>query len=347
MKHRVTSGGFWLRELLRPLAGLYGAAVRVRNAYYDHRHSATHAAGVPVVSVGNMTVGGTGKTPFVIELVRRLRAAGHRPAILTRGYAAASRQTADEVLEFRLAVPEVPVVVNPDRVAGAAAARREHDADVLVLDDGFQHRRLRRDLDVVLIDALDAWGGGRLLPVGRLREPVSSLRRADWIVVTRANQADPAVVRTLFTTLAQYAPGVPTAKAMLEPAGFFDSNGSRFPVDALLEERVLPVCGLGNPETFLHAIERLAAAVAEPLLFADHHRYQMADVRRIVDAAAQCRAARVVTTRKDWVKLGALWPRAADSRPVPELLRLDVRIELADPHGEFEAALRRLFEVQV
>ena len=146
------------------------------NRYCDTFAFATHAARLPVISVGNISVGGTGKTPLVIEIVRRLRASGRRPAILTRGYAAKRGQTADEVLEYALAVPETPVVVNPDRTAGAETARLEYGADCVVLDDGFQHRWLRRDLDIVVIDALDPWGGERLLPEGRLREPLHNWR---------------------------------------------------------------------------------------------------------------------------------------------------------------------------
>jgi tetraacyldisaccharide 4'-kinase len=143
-----------------PLSHLYAAMMTWRNRRYDEPGAAL-SAGVPVISVGNLTVGGTGKTPLVMEIVRKLVAAGRRPAILTRGYHARRGETADEVQEYAAELPDVPVVVDADRVAGAATAQAVHAADCCVLDDGFQHRRLARDLDVVLIDALRPWGGGR------------------------------------------------------------------------------------------------------------------------------------------------------------------------------------------
>lgn len=233
MTHPGTSSDL-LRGLLTPLSAVYGAAVAARNSYYDRVPSASHTAGIPVISVGNLTVGGTGKTPLTIEIVRRLRAAGRRPAILTRGYGAAGGETADEVLEFEVALPDLPVVVNADRVAGAVAARRDHGADCLVLDDGFQHRRLRRDLDVVLVDALDWCGGGRVLPAGRLREPLSSLGRADWIVITRCNQVEPSLVQDVVTNLHHHAPDVPVVKAAIEAERLVGLRGASQPAEAWL-----------------------------------------------------------------------------------------------------------------
>ncbi len=171
MQGRVASS-LYVQWGLTPLSMVYAAGVGIRNLYYERARGAVHRAAIPVISIGNLTAGGTGKTPFVVEVVRRLRALERNPVILTRGYAAAPGETADEVLEFRETLPGVAVVVDPDRVRGAETAHEQHGADCVVLDDGFQHRRLGRDLDIVVIDTLDPWGGGLILPAGRLREPV-------------------------------------------------------------------------------------------------------------------------------------------------------------------------------
>ncbi|MEW6252855.1 MAG: tetraacyldisaccharide 4'-kinase [Planctomycetota bacterium] len=339
--------------LAAPLSLLYGLGIRARNACYDRIPGAVRRAGIPVISIGNITVGGTGKTPFVIEVVRRLQQLGCRPAILTRGYRAAPGAEADEVREFHAVLPTVPVVVNADRVEGAATARGQHDADCVVLDDGFQHRRIARDLDVVLIDALAPWGGGparlgpfaihdpsaggRLLPAGRLREPLNSLRRAHAFVITRANQAEPAAVAHIAAELNRRAPGRPVFTAVVEPDGVVHADGRRAPPDELSGLRMLGVCGLGNPATF----ERLLLAVRPGVVthvFPDHHRYSPADVTRIIEHAHRLDAALVVTTRKDWVKLAPLWTGP------PPLARLDVRISLSAAQTDFTGLLRRALE---
>jgi tetraacyldisaccharide 4'-kinase len=298
---------------------------------------------LPVISIGNITVGGTGKTPIVIETVRRLRELGRRPAILTRGYAASAGETPDEVLEFARALPGVPVVVNPDRVAGAETARLEQNADCLVLDDGFQHRRLRRDLDVVLIDALDPWGGGWILPAGRLREPLQSLRRAQMFVISRANQVEAAELEQIEHTLSEWAPDTAVLHATVEPEAVVFPDERVEATGALGYHNVLPICGIGNPATFLTSVAQLAGRVCGELVFRDHQRYGPRHVRKIVDLAERRGADLVVTTRKDWVKLAPLWPQPAAGN-APQLARLEVRLELQDADGVFDDHLRRALE---
>jgi tetraacyldisaccharide 4'-kinase len=331
------------RAALRPLSWVYAGVLRVRNARFD-QPGASRAAGVPVISIGNITLGGTGKTPLVIEVVRRLQALGRRPAILTRGYGTPRGSVPDEVQEFQAAVPDVPVVVQPDRVAGAALARARHGADVLVLDDGFQHRRLARGLDIVLIDALDPWGGGFTLPAGRLREPLEGLRRAQLIVIARANQVaaggdSPAVaLARLEARLALLAPAAPRLRADVVPTAVVDADGRTAEPATLAGRVVQPVCALGNPATFVQALEALGARPRQVIAFRDHHWYTAAEAR-VLAAAARARTAElVVTTRKDWGKLLPVWPHAADA---PPLMRLDVRTELHDAAELLTAALRR------
>jgi len=324
----------FLRPVLIPLAAGYAGVMRARNRRYDRDPQRVHEAPVPVISVGNITVGGTGKTPLVIELVRRLAERGEHPAILTRGYAAAAGALADEVAEFRIAAPDVPVVVNPDRVAGARQAVAEEEATCLVLDDGFQHRRLARDLDIVVIDALSPWGGGWTLPAGRLREPLEGLRRADLFVLNRANQVSDAQRDAIEARLASIAPAAHVVAASVTPDALTFGDGTVASSAALHTRCVLAVCGLGNPRTFEHLIHPLVGRFCGLLRYGDHRRYSSRDVQAILRSAAKHEADLVLTTRKDWVKLVALWPAGA---PVP-LARLDVRLFFEDDEP-IEAAL--------
>ena len=318
--------------LLAPLSILYGGVIGVRNWYYNHVAGAVRYAAVPVISVGNLTVGGTGKTPFVIETVRRLSAMNCRPAVLTRGYKAVRGQPADEVREFAEVLPNVPVIANPNRVAGAATACREKKADCLVLDDGFQHRRLHRDLDILLIDALNPWGAGHLLPAGRLREPVSSLRRADLFVITRVNQAEHGAVAAIAAVLRHHTGDKPIVLAALEADTLVGADGQPRPPTELTAHKILAVCGIGNPRTFEKLVEALIGKAVTNLRFRDHHNYGPADVDNIVSAARDCW---VVTTRKDWVKLRPLWPDRG-----PPLMRLDIKLTLTAGFAEFDSRLR-------
>jgi len=335
------------RRPLVPLGWLYGAVIRARNAHYDRIAAASHLAEIPVISVGNITVGGTGKTPIVIETVRRLNDLGASPAILTRGYGAAPGETPDEVIEFEQTLPGVPVVVNPDRVAGAQEAHLAHGADCAVLDDGFQHRRLRRDLDIIVIDALDPWGGGRMLPAGRLREPLAGLGRAHLFVISRSNQAEQQTVERIEDTLSELAPQASIVRATVEVDAIVHVDDQNDKPGMLGYHNVLPVCGIGNPITFLRSLGQHAGRVCKPLLFRDHHRYGEASVRRILSIARKRGADLVVTTRKDWVKLAPIWPDRASGAADAELVRLDVRVDLHDEDNVFEDCLRSTLEKRV
>lgn len=325
--------------LLSPLAFVYGRIIAARNTYYDCVASASHDAGIPVISVGNLTVGGTGKTPMVIELARRLKASGRRPAILTRGYRARPGEEADEVRELHLALPGVPVVVDPDRVRGAAGGVQQHGADMLLLDDGFQHRRLRRNLDIVLIDALSPWGGGWVLPAGRLREPRTSLRRASCIIVTRANQSPEKVVSRLLAELRSLVPYALILTAAAEPAGPpVDAAGD--PASRLNGVPMLAVAGLGNPATFFRTLADSGVRLVAQRTFSDHHRYGASDVAQLTRAAESAGAAAVVTTRKDWVKLQPLWQKRGTAAAAIPLLRLEMRVVICDPDGALDKLLQ-------
>ncbi len=327
--------------LLSPFSLLYGAVIHARNAYYDRWPGAIHRAAVPVISVGNITVGGTGKTPMVIEIVRRLLSMGRRPGILTRGYKAQPGEKADEVLEFESSLPGVPVVVEPDRVAGAETAVREHGVDCLILDDGFQHRRLGRDLDVVLIDALNPWGGGLTLPAGRLREPRAALRRAEIVIITRANQVEPTRLNEIKQRVLAIHPATPFGTADVQPVGLTGARGAATKLDQVTGKQVLTVCGVGNPQTFQRSVAGLEPATCWHRVFADHHHYDADTAQRLSEDAASGGADLVVTTRKDWVKLASCWP--ADAVP---LVRLDIELRISSGGELLDERLRLALESQ-
>ncbi|MGL5095555.1 MAG: tetraacyldisaccharide 4'-kinase, partial [Planctomycetia bacterium] len=209
-------GPLLLRTALRGASLPYGAVVALRNAGYDAGRLKIHRAAVPVVSVGNLTVGGTGKTPFVEYLADWFHGRGLRAAILSRGYGSTGGPN-DEALLLEENLPDVPHLQGKNRSTLADAAVVELESQVLLLDDGFQHRRLHRDLDVVLLDATDPWGGGGLLPGGLLREPARSLRRADVVVLTRCDQVDAARRDAVWAVVGRQAPKAVTVEASFRP----------------------------------------------------------------------------------------------------------------------------------
>jgi tetraacyldisaccharide 4'-kinase len=298
----LTAGA--LRGALALCAPLYGLAVAVRNRRFDRRAEKVHHAGVPVVSVGNMTTGGTGKTPAVAWIVNRLREFGRRPGILSRGYRTLDGQENDEKRLLDQLCPGVPHLQGRDRVATAARAVREHGCDVFVLDDGFQHRRLHRDLDIVLIDALNPWGYGRLLPRGLLRERPAALRRAHVVIVTRANQLSAAEIARLRAEIARRT-SADILESRFEPAGLVNAAGERLDLSAARGRRVAAFCGIGNPAGFRATLRDAGVTIDEDLfrVFPDHHHYSPDDCSVITDVARCSGAELLLTTRKDLVKV--------------------------------------------
>jgi tetraacyldisaccharide 4'-kinase len=313
----------------------YGAAISLRNLGYDRGWLRCERARVPVVSVGNLTLGGTGKTPMVEWLARWFRHRGLRVAILSRGYGQ-SEGLNDEgrVLEENL--PDVPHLQNPDRVALARVATLELETELIVLDDGFQHRRLARNLDVVLIDALEPFGIGYLFPRGLLREPIGSLRRAHVVVLSRADlvgEADRAAIRTRIERQAGRRPWVEARHA---PLDLIDGNGTCSPLNPVAGKTVAAFCGIGNPEGFRRTLLPLCRELLDFRVFPDHHRYSAADVGSLERWAHALGADLVLTTQKDLVKL-----RASVLGPAP-LRALRIGLELTAGGEVMEDLLARL-----
>lgn len=300
----------------------YRWAVVLRNRLYDRGWKRCHRAGVPVVSIGNLTLGGTGKTPCVEHVARFYRERELRVAILSRGYG--SRQGCnDEALVLEENLPDVPHYQGADRVALARIAVEESESEILVLDDGFQHRRLARDLDVVLIDATQPWGHGYLFPRGLLREPASSLRRASVIMLTRCDQVPLAELIRVREAVARRSPGMPVVETVHRPVELRNSEGQTCPLTRLKEAPVAAFCGIGNPEAFRQTLGGLGATLAAFRVFPDHHAYTRDDVADLrIWARPQAKDGLVVTTQKDLVKLRL--PRLGDH----ELWALRIALEV-------------------
>jgi len=326
------------RTALAPLGVAWTAVMAARNAAYDRGLLPVHAAPVPVVSVGNLTLGGTGKTPLVAWVARRLRDAGHRPAIVSRGYGARHGHVSDEAAELALVLPEVPHVADADRVAAALRAARG-GAGVIVLDDGFQHRRLRRRLDLVAIDATDPFGCDHVFPRGMLRERLRGLARAHAAVLTRAGAVSPQRRADIRARLAEACGGRPPgvwAEASHRPVALRGAGGEGVDLGWLSGRRVAAFAGIGNPAAFRRTLVELGADVADFRAYPDHHAYGAADARDLAGLAASTGAEALVTTLKDLVKLPPV------DGPVP-VMALEIAIAI-ESGGE---ALGRLVDSAV
>jgi tetraacyldisaccharide 4'-kinase len=346
-----------LRAALAVAEPFYAAAVSLRNRMYDRRLLTVRTLPRPVVSIGNLTAGGTGKTPVVRWLASKLCEEGRRVAILSRGYRAAGGAGAlgdeqlmlDRLLNGPAAAPGAPgtrstprvtIRAHPDRSAAADAALREcPDTDVFLLDDGFQHRRVARDLDVVLVNCTEPFGHGRVLPRGLLREPLSGLRRAGAVVLTHADRVNEAGRAQIESEIRRRRPDVPIFRAAHAPVAFRTSDSDASPLEALRARRVFAFCGLASPEAFERDVRNLSGSYAGHRWFADHHTYTPEDRAQIEASARAAGADVVVTTEKDWAKLADLSPPGREDLPV---WRLDVAIQFSgDDESRLLAQVRR------
>jgi len=292
------------RGLLTCGAFGYGLGVRVRNWAYDLGWKKAVRAALPVISLGNLTTGGTGKTPFAAFVARWFRERGVRVCFISRGYGASDGRINDEALVLDQLCPDVPHLQNPDRVAAARVAHEELDSQLLVLDDGFQHRRLARDLDFVLIDATNPWGFGHLLPRGLLREPLSGLARAGFVVITRVDQVSRDDVEAIRRRVAFIHPQCAIAEVTFPPARLINSAGSTATIESLSGGSVAAFCGIGNPAALQTAIETLGWRISDFRSFPDHHNYTRADIEELERWIRTLVVDAVLCTQKDLVKVG-------------------------------------------
>lgn len=302
-RKRGLAGGL-LRCLLWLLTPLYRVIIWSRNFAFDSGWRQSFTAPLRIISIGNLTTGGTGKSPLVIWLAEQLRAREQRVCVLSRGYKGTAAGENDESLELADRLPDVPQLVNPDRAASAQVASEELEMEVGLLDDGFQHRQLHRDLDLVLIDATEPFGFGYLLPRGLLREPRRSLRRADRVVITRANQISPERLAALRQELQRFCPADRIATCAMVPRRLRQADGRHFPLDLVAGKKLFAFCGLGNPAAFFRTAEPLGQSLVGSLAFPDHHAFTPDDLNQLAEAGRNYGAEALICSHKDLVKLG-------------------------------------------
>ncbi|MDE0005623.1 MAG: tetraacyldisaccharide 4'-kinase [Rhodospirillaceae bacterium] len=352
----------FLRLVLQPASLMMAIAVRLRNGMYDRKLLASVRLPVPVISVGALTAGGAGKTPVVRYLARRLRDAGYRPAVLSRGYGRNSRATqvvtpgapwqeaGDEPAFLASVLPDVPVVVGPSRTAAGRLAMDRHGADVLLLDDGFQRRSTARAVDIVVHDATCRLGPERnvshLLPAGPFRESVSALRRARALVLTRTDQARSAAVDT--ARIKSAFPRLALIEAVYEPAGLrrLDDDpddglddGTQLPTDWLAGREVLVLCGIANPASFVQTVTDAGARVNRVLAYRDHHPFTPSDLDRALSLAEEAGVEWIVTTEKDAVRI-------PDHAVIKHLVALDIALRLTSGESALGEILSTLDETR-
>lgn len=331
-----------LRTTLTPFSWLYGLAVQLRNAAYDHGLLRTEKLPRPLISLGNITVGGTGKTPMTILLVRLLQNLGAHPAVLLRGYGAPVHPDgpSEETELLRQALgPDIPVQADPDRLSAARhLLQHQPHIDVFVLDDGFQHRKLFRDLDLVLIDATQPLQTSRLLPAGLLREPLTNLRRAHGLILTRLNLAPPHHIQQLRQHLENLGPPVLAAVTMHWTA-FRDRHDQVLSLDDLCHQPILGVCGLGNPTQFHQMLQNTFPHLCGLIPLRDHQLFTASLVRWLCQQARRAGAQAILTTDKDWLK----WRRfAADAPPQLPVYRPVLELKIVEGQDRLLAVLRQL-----
>ena len=338
--------------VLPPLSLLYGAVTRTRLSLYRRGTFQTTKLDRPVISIGNITTGGTGKTPLVEYVARTLASQGKKVCILTRGYGrkdphlqvivsdgygvlASPSEAGDEpyLLATKL-TGQAAVISSADRIAAGQEAIKDFGTEVFVLDDGFQHLRIARDLNIVCIDATNPWGGGRLLPYGRLRESLDGLKRADCFVLTRCDQVES--VEALRAEIVELTGRRPIFESRMRPLRVTSlKNG---PETIALPGRVGAFCAVGNPSSFFESLTRLGYELGLERAFTDHHAYSQSDVDELHQLARQTGANALITTAKDAVKLKGL----AFSLPC---YVLEIEIVIDDADGFQKVVLDRIDKI--
>lgn len=332
--HRLISGRstglgpMLLRFFLSIAAWVYSVIIRLRNFLYSRGWLKTYRVNAVIFSIGNITVGGTGKTPLVIWLYgyinhkSKIKNQNCGVSILTRGYktrrascvmrcAKDERNTQyairganiDEPAILAQSCPQARVIVNPDRVVGAAEAFDKFGAKILIMDDGFQHRRLARDLDIVTIDAMRPFGYGKLFPAGLLREPVASLKRADAAIITRCDQVLESELNQIENALQAINSDMIIARSMHSPICAKTIGDKEIGLEGLRDKKIFAFCGIGNPDGFLKTIKKFNSNLVGSKIYNDHYRYTEKDISVICEKAKKLKADLILTTQKDWNRL--------------------------------------------
>ena len=346
----------FLCSLLTPLSHIYAVALKTRSWLYDCGFLRQKRLPCGVISVGNIVAGGTGKTPAVVWIAKHLQDEGFQVGVLLRGYGregphsvavvsdgkqilAASTESGDEAGMIARKLPGVPIVVGGNRYAAGLEVLQlwGHTNGVLILDDGFQRRQLARDLDIVTIDGIQPFGTGKLLPAGTLREPKTALRRADMLLLTRMDLATEPI------DFERLADEKQIFESCHQPTRLYQlRNGEACALDLLKGQRILAVCGIGNPEAFAGTLRQFEPKAVELLAFPDHHRYSPADISEIRARAHEVGADIVVTTEKDSQKLQTLVATTPSQAKIVRFFVLEIELRILT---NIEALKERLQQV--
>jgi len=347
---------FWVKVLLFPLTLLslpYEWGVRIRTFLYSIDLWKTKRLPCPVISVGNITVGGTGKTPLVITLAKELMGRGIPMAILSRGYKGkkgsgplvsdgktvllSQEESGDEPFQMAKALKGIPVLIGQDRFANGQLALQRFDIGGMILDDGYQHLQLHRDLNILLVDAEIGFADHHLLPRGILREPLEHLHRAHLFLLTKVE--DPENCRPLEKLLREIHPSSPVFHSHYEPQGLIGSDGEWVGLQALKGKKALAVSGIANPAYFSLLLRKCGMEIVREMIFPDHHRFTSKDLIAIEKESKEKEVDWIVTTEKDIVKLEKM-------RTVhPPLLALRIEMEIWEEE-EFYKRVMEIFRIK-
>jgi tetraacyldisaccharide 4'-kinase len=323
----------------------YLAVLSTRNALYRSDIVKSTRLPVKVISVGNITTGGTGKTPLVEFSVKYLGEIGRKVAVLSRGYGGGSHSQEgaemvnDECLALIENLQDVPVLAGRDRVKNGEKAINDFGVDCVVLDDGFQHLRLKRDLDIVVIDALNPFGGENLIPRGSLREPLQNLERADLFIISHCDQGNQQTIRSIYTKLDQINHSAPVCESIHRPVHFDNiADGSILELEWLNGKRVYALSAIGNPESFTCTLKGLGADLVKHKVFQDHHVYTTEEIEGIIAEAQSLGTDAIIVTQKDIVKIRKMNIKDAN------ILSLKIEIKITRGVDLYKAAIDRVFK---
>jgi len=335
-----------LAILLRCLLWLgqfpYRAAIALRNLAYDRHWYAITRCDAVVISIGNLTTGGTGKTPLVRYTARLLRRDEYRVALISRGYGSVDGADNDEAMELAATLPDVPHLQNADRVASANIAVEELESQVILMDDGFQHRRLHRDLDILVIDATCPFGFGHLLPRGLLREPIASVRRAAAAVLTRSDAVDDATRQSIRAAVMRHNPQIVWAETVHRPTGLLQWPDQTLPLSHIAGHRVAIVCGIGNPDAFARTVQATGATLVERIELPDHDAYDQETITIIRQKVTELgdKITHVICTHKDLVKI------QTDTLAGKPLLAIQIEIDFLSGKDSYDTTIRNIISHQ-
>ncbi len=288
----------------------YLAILNTRNIFYNNGIVRSTKLPVKVISIGNITTGGTGKTPLVEFTVKYLRETGKKVAVLSRGYGGNDSSQGnnevvnDECLALRENLQDVPVLAGKDRVKNGRKAISDFQVDCMILDDGFQHLKLKRDLDIVVIDAINPFSGENLIPRGSLREPLKNLKRADLFIISHCNQSNEQIIKSIYTKLNRINKDAPVCESIHRPL-YFDSieSGPALGLEWSKGKKIYAISAIGNPESFANTLDVLGANVIKHKMFQDHHVYTKNEMDKVISEAQSLGADAIVVTQKDMVKI--------------------------------------------